>query len=101
MTDGYYDAPAYCALCDRPIQTGPLCTLCEHDDEDAEDDQDDEHDPEVLALSYINGDLAHVHDLIATHPQPIGQAFLVHEAIAQFNQQSANRFARYYMERVR
>lgn len=27
-TDGLYDAPAYCANCDRPIAVGPVCEAC-------------------------------------------------------------------------
>jgi hypothetical protein len=37
--DGAYNAPAYCALCDRPIATGPLCDQCAMPDDD-EDDED-------------------------------------------------------------
>jgi len=32
MSDGHYDAPAYCHICDRPIATGPLCEACEKED---------------------------------------------------------------------
>jgi hypothetical protein len=31
MSDGRYDAPAYCDLCDAPIATGPLCQECIED----------------------------------------------------------------------
>ena len=36
MSDGHYDAPAYCDLCDRPINTGPLCLDCMKDIDDDE-----------------------------------------------------------------
>jgi hypothetical protein len=40
MSDGHYDAPAYCEICDRPIATGPLCDPC-IELERQEDDDDD------------------------------------------------------------
>jgi hypothetical protein len=40
MSDGHYDAPAYCAICDRPIATGPICDGCSHDNDDDLDELD-------------------------------------------------------------
>ena len=40
MSDGHYDAPAYCAICDRPIATGPTCDEC---DQWPDDEADDSH----------------------------------------------------------
>lgn len=53
MSDGHYDAPAYCAICDRPIITGPTCDAC--NDYDDELDGVDDHLDDVTYEGWDDG----------------------------------------------
>jgi hypothetical protein len=62
------EAPAYCALCNAPISSGPLCAGCEVD-ELVNDDLEDEEPPihqrcDELIESYLNGNISYVIDEI-------------------------------------
>lgn len=60
-------APAYCAICNAPILTGPTCDGCDQwpDDEDDVDDEDVDDEqlgPMDYVESYINGNISYVID---------------------------------------
>ena len=63
MSDGHFDAPAYCDLCDRPIATGPLCADCASHSGDNQADTDEwggmtwEQRTAFVTLNLDNGNL--------------------------------------------
>lgn len=59
MSDGAFDAAAYCAMCDAPCAIGPLCHGCRAAgaDDDHEDTLNWESTAELAFITMMNGNL--------------------------------------------